>query len=81
MQAIIALLAKFGAPFGWLIQAILGFFWDKAHEQIQAEQKAAASHDENVAQAAQDMQKAKELKPDATEGETDEAIDDMFKHF
>lgn len=40
-----------------------------------------AAHQANVDQAAQDVQKAKEVKPDTPAKEVDGAIDDELKHF
>ena len=64
-------------PFKWLLDWILS----KVLGIISRDLKDKADHAENVAQAAQDSQKAKELKPDSNEKETDDAIDDELRRF
>lgn len=70
---------------GWLakigIQAILDWALGKILALFSMFQKAKIDHQTQVDQAAQDMKKAKELKPDSTEKEVDDAIDDSLKHF
>lgn len=81
MQWLISLIAGTGGPLSWIANLILNFFWGKAAAAIAADQKDKASHQAEVDQAAQDMQKTKDLKPESTEKEVDDAIDDSLSHF
>lgn len=65
---------------GWIIKPILEWIGGKIIAAIQLWEKDRINHQNNVDQSAQDMQKAKDLKKDASAKETDEAIDDAFKH-
>jgi hypothetical protein len=64
----------------WLIKPILDWLLGKLLAAIEVYERDKKAHQSAVNQAAQDTQKAKELKPDATAKETDDSIDDMFKH-
>jgi hypothetical protein len=64
----------------WLVNLFLQFLWGKATDAIVVAEKDKAAHDAQVAQAAQDVQKAKDLKPDSTAGDIDAAIDDELSH-
>ena len=68
----------------WLVSAlvkpILDWLWGKLSAAIALYKKDQVAHQAQVDQAAQDSQKAKELKPDSTEGATDAAIDDELNH-
>lgn len=66
---------------GWLVKAILDWVLGKILALVAAGKKQIKDHKENQDQAAQDAKKAKELKPDATEKEVDDAIDDQLNRF
>lgn len=69
----------------WLVGLIEKYFLNWLLEKVSAVislwNKDKANHETAVNQAAQDVKKAKELKPDATAEETDAAIDDELGHF
>jgi hypothetical protein len=65
---------------GSLIKWILDWVLGKILALIARGEKDRRNHQESVDQAAQDMQKAKELKPESSEKEVDEAIDSSLKH-
>ena len=65
---------------GVFIKSILNWIMSKISAAISAWKKDKANHETAVNQAAQDMQKAKELKPESSEKEVDDAIDDSLKH-
>jgi hypothetical protein len=81
MQWLLSLLAGTSGPLGWLATVLLNFFWGKVLDQVHKNETDAANHEANKAQAAQDVKKAKESKPDDEVGKIDEAIDDSLKHF
>jgi len=68
------------AALGWIIKPILDWLLGRILGAIAAFEKDKKAHESAVNQAAQDTKKAKELKPDATAKETDDALDDMFHH-
>lgn len=65
---------------GSLIKWVLDWVLGKILALIARDVKDRKDHQESVDQAAQDMQKAKELKPESSEKEVDDAIDDSLKH-
>jgi hypothetical protein len=65
-----------GMFFKWLLDWVLG----QLKALYNAYQKDKANHETAVNQAAQDMKKAKEIKPESSEKEVDDAIDDSLKH-
>ncbi|CAK0739652.1 hypothetical protein CCP2SC5_1020023 [Azospirillaceae bacterium] len=81
MQWILSALTGVSGPIGWIANIILNFFWGKAVSAIQSAEKDKANHEANAAQAEQDIKKAQELKPDSTEKDVDDAIDDELSHF
>lgn len=66
---------------GWLVKAILDWVLGKLLALVSAGKKQIKDHKQNQDQAAQDAKKANELKPDATEKEIDDAIDDQLNRF
>lgn len=60
------------AFFEWLLSKLMAV--------IALAKKDKENHEHQVNQAAQDSKPAEELKPDATEGETDVAIDSELDH-
>lgn len=68
--------AWLGVIFKWILE----WSWGKLMAVYSAYKKDKENHEKAVNQAAQDSKKAKELKPDSTAKEVDEAIDDGFHH-
>jgi len=65
---------------GTVVKWILEWVLSKALALIEAYRQWESDKRVNRDRAAQDMKKAKDLKPDATAKETDEALDDAFKN-
>jgi t-SNARE complex subunit (syntaxin) len=65
-----------GSVVKWVLEWVLG----KVLALITAYRQWENDKRVNRDRAAQDMKKAKDLKPDATAKETDEAIDDAFRN-
>jgi hypothetical protein len=65
---------------GAFLNAVLNWLWGKILGAYNSWKKDKENHAKNINQAAQDSLKAKELKQDANEKQTDEAIDDELRH-
>lgn len=65
----------------WIIAAVLNWLRRLVTETIAGHVRDKANHAENVNQSAKDMEKTEALKPESTEKEVDDAIDDSLKHF
>lgn len=66
---------------GIIVEKVIGKIVEFLSSIWKKWQMRKENHQKQVDQAAQDMQKAKDLKPDSTAQQTDEAIDDSLKHF
>ena len=65
---------------GAFVKAILDWIFSKITAAFSAWKKDKANHEAQINQAAQDMQKAKEVTVETPEKEVDDAIDDALKH-
>ena len=69
------------AILSWLFKSVLEFITSKIAAAFALWEKDKADHQKEVDQAAQDMQKTKDLTKDSPAKETDAGIDDSLSHF
>lgn len=69
------------AILSWLLKSVLEFITSKIAAAFAMWEKDKADHQKEVDQAAQDMQKTKDLKKDSNAKDVDNAIDDSLSHF